>query len=155
KLEGYAARLALLHHCVRAVQGDDPNCTGSVQQDSVEAGITLARWFAEETRRVYAVLSESAEERTLRELIDFIKGRGWRMTTRQLQHSNGGKSPTAGHAEAALEGLVKVQLGRWIEGAAPERGGHSPRALELLPTADPSDTRPPQGREPEAGSVAT
>src|SRR5262249_20540198 len=67
KLEGYAARLALIHHVVSCVAlGSDDG--GRVGTRSVEAGIALARWFAHESRRIYATLSESTEERDTRRL---------------------------------------------------------------------------------------
>ena len=47
KIEAYAARLALIHHVVSVG-------TGSwIEPASIEAGVTLARWFAREARRIY------------------------------------------------------------------------------------------------------
>ena len=42
-----------------------------------------------------------------------------------------------------LAGLVNAGRARWVEGETPARGGRRPMALELLPTSDTSDTRPP------------
>jgi hypothetical protein len=152
KLEGYAARFALLHHLVRAASAvDERGYFEPVAADSVGAGIALARWFVDETRRIYTVLHESADERALRELVQFIRGReGRRVTTRKLQNSNSRKYPTAAHAEAALDRLVQAGLGRWVDGDAREHGGHRERFLELSPTADSSDTWSDagSGREP-------
>src|SRR5262249_48715752 len=67
KLEGYAARLALLHHVVgRVARGEDDR--HPVGPESIEAGVTLCRWFAGEARRIYTTLSESTEQRETRRL---------------------------------------------------------------------------------------
>ncbi len=52
KLEGYAARLALLHHVVSRV-GDMEDCQ-PIETVSIEAGAALVRWFGYEMRRIYA-----------------------------------------------------------------------------------------------------
>ena len=53
KIECYAARLALIVHLVRTAADDatlrDPNW---VDAESVGAGVTIARWFADEAERV-------------------------------------------------------------------------------------------------------
>ncbi len=107
-----------------------------VGAESVTAGVILARWFAQESRRVYAVLSESEEQRDIRRLVEFIRSRGDKITVRELQRANGRKFPDAAAAEAALESLVQAGLGRWVE---PD-GTHRARVMELCPTPDTSDT---------------
>jgi hypothetical protein len=53
KLEGYAARFALLHHDVsRVARGQDELVP--VERESVEAGVTLCRWFSTEARCIYS-----------------------------------------------------------------------------------------------------
>ncbi len=70
KLEAYTARFAQIHHVVgRVARGDDDLV--QVEADSVKAGVTLCRWFAVEARRIYCTLSESAEERDDRRLVEF------------------------------------------------------------------------------------
>src|SRR5262249_43632546 len=68
KLEGYAARLALVVHLARwagaALGGEQP---GDVDAKAIASGIALSRWFGQETQRVYAALSESEEEKEQRE----------------------------------------------------------------------------------------
>jgi hypothetical protein len=70
KLEGYAARFALLHCLVSNVDAD------RVGVESVNAGVALAKWFAGETQRVYATLAETAEQRDARQLVEFVQGKG-------------------------------------------------------------------------------
>jgi hypothetical protein len=140
KLEGYAARLALLHHVVTCIAtgADDRAPVGPA---SVEAGVTLCRWFAAEARRIYSTLTESEEARDARHLIEHIRAREGRITARELQRANSRKYPTADAAEAALDALVQAGLAQWVDGDPSPRGGHRRRWLELCPTHDTSDTR--------------
>ncbi|MBL8762229.1 MAG: DUF3987 domain-containing protein, partial [Phycisphaerae bacterium] len=77
KLEGYAARLALVVHLTRWAAGDatlrDP---ARVDEASIAAGVVLARWFGDEARRVYAILSESDDDRETRRLVEWIERKG-------------------------------------------------------------------------------
>jgi hypothetical protein len=140
KLEGFAARFALIHHIssCAALQTDDAI---PIEADAIEAGIALARWFAGEARRIYSTLSESTEEREIRALVEFVRAQGGSITVRQLQRSNGRKYPDADTARLALEALVEARLGEWREGPAPARGGHRGGCFVLCPTHDTSDTR--------------
>jgi hypothetical protein len=140
KLEGFAARFALIHHVssCAALQTDDAI---PIEADAIEAGIALARWFAGEARRIYSTLSESTEEREIRGLVEFVRAQGGSITVRQLQRSNGRKYPDADTARLALEALVEARLGEWREGPAPARGGHRGGCFVLCPTHDTSDTR--------------
>jgi hypothetical protein len=161
KIEAYAPRLALLHHCVKHAAEGTNDCS-SVLQDSMKAGITLARWFANEATRVYAMLREDEEERQTRKLVEWIADHGKpcdgaaaRITVRDLQRSNSKRWPSNEAAEAGLDSLVGLGLGRWVEGSAPEGGGHRPRWFELtLPTFDTSDTRPPGDGDPASDTRA-
>jgi Protein of unknown function (DUF3987) len=65
KLEAYAARFALLHHVVEHVANGKPDLL-PVGPESIDAGVTLARWFAYEARRIYSTLAETSEERNRR-----------------------------------------------------------------------------------------
>jgi hypothetical protein len=141
KLEAYAARFALLHHVVtRAARGEDD--LGLVGEESVLAGVALCRWFAREARRVYAILSESAEERDARRLVEFIRSRGGSITIRGLQRANDRKYPTSAHAEAALESLVHAGLAQWQGRPGTPKGGNPARVAKLTPAPDSSDGCP-------------
>jgi hypothetical protein len=146
KLEGYAARLALLHHVVTHV-GLKTSDLRPVGPRSVEAGITLCRWFAGESRRIYGLLTESDEERDTRRLVEHIRRRGGRITVRQLQHANGRKYPRTEDAQAALDALVRAGLARWLDPDAVQRRGVPSPVLELHPTSDMSDMTTPDGAD--------
>ena len=55
---------------VRGLQTSDLR---PVDRGSMEAGIILCRWFANEARRVYMLLAESAEQCATRRLVEFIR----------------------------------------------------------------------------------
>jgi hypothetical protein len=133
KLEGYAARLALIVHLTRwaadaALAGEQP---GEVDAESVEAGIALSRWFGNEAQRVYAALSESDEEHEQRELVELIQRKGGSITVRELMHASRRYRESADDAEAALEKLVKDKVAT-RENAAPSAAGGRPVARYRL-----------------------
>jgi DNA polymerase I-like protein with 3'-5' exonuclease and polymerase domains len=150
KLEAYAARFALLHHIVnRIAQGEDERV--AVELESVQAGVTLARWFAREARRIYSLLSESQDERDTRRLVEFIRARGGRISIRKLQKSNSRKYPRTEDAEVALEALVQAGWGEW-EPSADAKGPGRPasRVFRLREEEPPPDDGDPEG--PDDGS---
>jgi hypothetical protein len=141
KLEGYAARLALVHHVVAlAVEGvAEPR---EVTRSSLEAGIALAEWFADEAIRIYKTLKESDRDRAQRHLVEWIAAHGGRVSVRQLQKANSRRWPSHEAAEEDLEELVRGGLGEWVEGERPANGGHTPRSFQLNNLlSDTSDTR--------------
>jgi hypothetical protein len=123
KLEAYPARFALIHHVVnRLAEGKDHS--DPVEVESIVAGITLARWCADETERVYAVCRATNAEREIRRLIDYIRSHGGKMTARILHKSNRSRYTSPEAAEATLDDLVKAGCGEWSptgEGGRPSR----------------------------------
>ena len=131
KLESYAARLGLLHHVVThvAVQTEDLRPVG---EQSLGTGIRLAEWFAAEALRVYQSLRESEDQRRLRELIEWVEGRGGQVTPWRVSDSMRTRYPTSEEAKADLEELVKVGRGEWIERPSGVHGGRPPGKLFQL-----------------------
>lgn len=164
KLEGYAARFALLHHLATAEVLED---TRPVQLASVEAGIRVAEWCAREAERVYQMLGQDDAETATRKLVELVdrlasRNRG-RVTVKILQKSNNRKYRTRDAAEADLQRLVGMGLGRWEDAPPGERGGRPTRFYVPCTTHgesddtddDPDDGRPPPGDEtsgPPAGA---
>ncbi|MBX3410388.1 MAG: DUF3987 domain-containing protein [Phycisphaeraceae bacterium] len=133
KLEGYAARLALVIHLTRWAAGDatlrDP---ARVDEASIAAGVVLARWFGAEARRVYAILSESDDDRESRRLVELIRHMGGDVSPRELvQRSRMFK--TVADAEAALSMLVEAGTGSWVTPEQRGRGGPKARRFVLSP----------------------
>jgi hypothetical protein len=153
KLEGYAARLALIHHVVTHV-GLETDDRREIGIKSISAGITLARWFGGEARRLYAELVETEDERQTRQLVEYITARGGRITARELQRSGPSRFRPAGAAEKALTCLVNNRLAEWRQREAPQ-GGRAARECVLLAACDMRHLRqlPAAPAEPEAAGA--
>jgi hypothetical protein len=149
KLEGYSARFALIHHVVTHV-GLDTHDDRDIGPASVEAAVTLAWWFAQETRRVYAALKEPDVERQTRRLLEWIRLRGaGGVTARDLYRSNSGRYSNPEDAWAALDALAEAGAGRWVDQPTTERGGKPTRHFHLNPTPDNTAKTPRAGGEEE------
>ncbi len=153
KLEAYAARFALLHQVVTNLpregqtELDGPDPSDPVALASMEAGIELARWFAAEAERVYAMLDESTDQREERRLVEYIRSRGGSIRPSELHRANQRKYPTAGHAEAALDALVTDGLGQWLHGTAGPQGGGPSKVFHLRLTNEKTDETSAGGDE--------
>jgi hypothetical protein len=139
KLEAYAARFALVFHLVRWAASDlslrNPD---RIDAQSVEAGATLAEWFAGEAERVYSELGENETDREHRELAEFIRCRGGAITVRELQRGPRRFRGDADEARAALDGLVKAGFGTWDRPAPGDGGGRPADVFRLR--SDGGDT---------------
>jgi hypothetical protein len=130
KIEEYPARLALIVHCIRWAAGD-PNLANDneVDEASMQAGITLSTWFKGQARRVHSMLIESPADANRRKLTEWIALKGGLITAREVQMGcRWLRDP--GLAEAALEALVKANLGTW-ESTSSGRPGQPTRRFRL------------------------
>jgi hypothetical protein len=129
KLEAYSARFALLNFIV-----DHPDAAeGEIQAENMEAGISLARWFCDEARRVYAMLAETPAERDGRRLEEFIRSRpGQEITAADLSRSNPHRYPDSAAAHCALDVLAQAKCGEWIPRPAGPRGGRPSEVFRLV-----------------------
>ena len=153
KLEGYAARLALVVHLVRW-SADDPTLAAVdvVDEASIAAGVALSRWFGQETRRVYAILEESDADCQRRGLVELIQRHGGSITARELMRSSNAY-PTSEAAEQALNDLVQVGTGHWEAVGPTPKGGRPTCRFVLADTAD-SDATPELLNESEVSSTS-
>jgi len=154
KLEGYAARLALVVHLVRAA-AEDPTLESPdhIDEQSVAAGVHLSRWFAAEALRVYALLDEEEEVRERRRLVERIELHGGEVAVRDWQRLRSHR--TVAEAEAELAGLVEAGLGRWRTTPRGPKGGRPSRRFVLAGWPHGSDTTsPPVGQSGPAGDTA-
>jgi hypothetical protein len=115
KLEGYAARFALIVHLLRWAAGDPsvPDPMTPVDENSISAGVTLTRWFGAEALRVYATLAESDEEREVRQLADWISRHGGSVTVNRLTHNNRKYKGKPEKALADLNRAATAGYGAW------------------------------------------
>lgn len=139
KLEGYAARLALVVHMTRWAAGDATICDpAQIDEASIGAGVAMARWFGDEARRVYAMLAESDDDRADRQLVELIERKGTReengvsMSARELVQASR-KFPNVADAELALSGLAEAGAGTWMTPKQQGRGGPKARRFVLSP----------------------
>jgi hypothetical protein len=161
KIEGYAARFALLFWLIRRAAGDPTlSDTLAVDAKSMAAGIELARWFADEAARVYATFGGCQDSpgarygREERRLISWIRRQGGRVTARDLTRGprrfrgdDGAK-----RADGALDALVHAGVGTWehvagtVEGGRPTRvfvlsdAGHETTVFQAATTGDGDET---------------
>lgn len=129
KLEGYAARFSLILHLARATTGEADETV--VDLTSLEAGITLSRWFGHEAKRIYAMLDESNDDGERRKLAEWIDRKGGSVTTREVCQGHR-RFKTTDEADAALDELVKVGFGRWEATPTTTKGGRPSRSFTLL-----------------------
>jgi hypothetical protein len=141
KLEGYAARLALVHYLVR-VAADDPTVSDpdTVDETSMAAGIALSRWFGAEAKRVYAMLGESETDQQIRELVELVERLGGTVKARDLQRRSR-KYHTATEAENALQILVQHEKGDWRPKPCTDQGGR-PTTVFVLRRVDTTPAKP-------------
>jgi len=133
KLEGYAARLALVVQLVRSVADDstrrDPV---RVEGASIAAGVTLARWFGEEARRVLALLSETTEGQETGRLVEWIERKGGTTTVRDLMRGPREYRGDRERAAKALGELVAAGVAVWVHDDHGPKGGRPTDRIRLV-----------------------
>ncbi|MCA9100454.1 MAG: hypothetical protein KDA63_04840 [Planctomycetales bacterium] len=77
-----------------------------VDVQSISAGVALARWFGNETRRVYGIFNEDDDARDRRQLLEMIERQGGSVTIREVTRASRTYA-SAARAELALSDLVK------------------------------------------------
>ncbi len=152
KLTGYAARLALICELASWMSVDEWQPPTDVGVEALSAGIALVRWFSAETKRIYAMIDETPDQRECRELIDYIRQRGGVVTTRDLMRGPRRYRNQESMAEADLQRLVSQGCGDWLAQNGSGNGGRPSRAFRLLVTLGGDET--PSKPERNEGSVA-
>jgi hypothetical protein len=136
KLEGYVARLALIHHLVRCATGDRLEPEAGIDLESIQAGIAMVRWFGSEDRRIYAALDETDQDADRRKLLELIHRHGGEITARELAHaSRHYRAP--GAAETELQALVQTGWGTWFVN---QSGGRPANTFRLFTSGNGNAT---------------
>jgi len=154
KLEGYAARLALIIHLVRW-QGHDTTLTTSeaIDERSIEAAVTLTRWFAREAERVYAALEDGSIDTSEPDDLEVVRRKGGRVAVRGFMHASRKYRDSAADARRALDALVAAGHGHWEANALDAAGE---RHKEVFVAHDePSKTVPENGNAVTTGNGNT
>jgi len=135
KLESYVARFALILHLARAAAGEADETV--VDLTSLEAGITLSRWFGREAKRIYAMLAESNGDGERRKLVEWIDRKGGSVTARELQMGPRRFRASTEVAELALDDLVTAHFGCWETIPTTPKGGRDSRRFVLATATEP------------------
>lgn len=135
KLEAYAPRFALIHHLADTSNKVIPT---AISAESMNAGITLARWFGQEAKRVYAML-DANEDNDEQAVVNWMKQRGGRCTARDLHRACKKRFPTMTDAETVLQSLVRHGLAT-TETDNPNGG--RPSTIYILSSVTKDKTQP-------------
>tara|TARA_R110002072_G_scaffold90692_5_gene202914 strand:+ start:23147 stop:25018 length:1872 start_codon:yes stop_codon:yes gene_type:complete len=141
KLEGYALRFALVDHLARWASGD-PNCdaNGPVGIQSIEAGIELSRWFANEAERVYSRIGVKKgtdgikPDRHLDRLAEWLASHGGSATEREIS-----RGPQRYRSKTNQERLNEDCAALVATGRATWEAGRKTRRLVLIDAGDSGD----------------
>ncbi|HEX5471610.1 MAG TPA: hypothetical protein VFW73_06970, partial [Lacipirellulaceae bacterium] len=112
KLEAYTARFALIFQLCSWAAGEQYVSDQTIDEAAIVSAITLSDWFGGEARRVYGLFAESSEDRGQRELIDWIRRKGGRVTPREVKQAHR-QFANVNEAEAALSDLFNAGFGTW------------------------------------------
>ncbi len=129
KLEGVAARLAMIIYCAKSVEAGG-DATGPVGADSMAAAVRIVEWLKNESRRVYEQLDEKPEDRKRRELIELIRSKGKPVSVRDMQRCFQ-LFGTAEEWTQALDDLAAADLGCWEYAEPGPQGGHPKKLFRL------------------------
>ncbi len=133
KCEGLGARLVLILHALRVVDGATD--AGAIDAASVAAAWSLTDYFKTHARRVVARWPDTRTDRQCLRVVAFTQRQGGRITAREIQHQQVAGLKTAADVHAVLATLEQRGYGRVSPGA---RGS---TLFELCPTPDRSRTR--------------
>ena len=123
KLNGGAARLALVIHCLRWASGEfGPDRLFEIDSKSMAAGIALSDWFLNEAGRVYGDMLSGNRQSKQADLLEWIKDRGGEVTARDLMTDRRGSYPTPKAAKEALEELADMGWGTYEKTVGPKGG---------------------------------
>ena len=133
KLEGYAARLALILHLLKVASEDAAlDSCKRIDERTMRSAISITRWFCNETRRVYATLGMDESAREVTQMVEVIKSKGGEVILRDWYRS---RSCTKEEGEAELQRLVDTGFAEWFD-RTPDGGvGRSARAIRLKSTS--------------------
>ncbi|MEK6798934.1 MAG: YfjI family protein [Planctomycetota bacterium] len=128
KLKGVCPRIALLFSCTEAASG---NNVSAISSDSIRRAIEVTEWLKAESARIYAGLGESDGDQDRRRLVEWIEGRGGTVTVRDLTHGVWAFREDVLAAHRALDGLVRLGVGRWVYPRPGTKGGQPAERFEL------------------------
>ncbi|QQE11525.1 DUF3987 domain-containing protein [Planctomycetota bacterium] len=130
KLEGGTARLALVIHLARWAAGEiTADAMYELDERSMNAAIKLSRWFMNEAKRVYALLTTKKMSSKQQSRIELVRSKGGKVTVREWQRSRSIKTSAAARAE--LDEMVSAGDGQWVDVNSGSKGGARTRKFVL------------------------
>jgi Protein of unknown function (DUF3987) len=114
KLEGYAARLALILQCARWASGEMKK--EAVEEASVIGAGGLVHYFRSHAEKVYAQLRVTPEDKRVESAYAWIKAHGGKVTAREVQMARLGGVRGTTEAKALLSLLAERGYGTVTEG---------------------------------------
>ncbi|MGO9003940.1 MAG: YfjI family protein [Limisphaerales bacterium] len=122
KLEGQAARLALVFHCVRESYLPSPGeNANTISADTLDAALVWIEWLKNETRRIYYTLTHKGDARQADKLIYFARHNGGSITAAAAARAGAGGRDVAA-VEKIMAGLVAAGLAEWHTPEQPKCG---------------------------------
>jgi hypothetical protein len=130
KLEGQAARLALVFHIIRETYLPSPGDNAkAISADTLDAALVWIEWLKNETRRIYYTLTHKGDARQADKLIAFARRNGGSITARDATRAGaGGRNVDA--VESLMAGLVAAGFADWHTPEQP-KGGRPTRYFRL------------------------
>lgn len=104
KLEGYAARLALILQMARWASGEARG--DEIDPRSVAGAATLVAYFKEHARRVYSRLRSTPEDQSVLQAVDWIRRNGGAVTARDVQRAGLRDVRTSEEAKILLQRIA-------------------------------------------------
>ena len=122
KIEGQAARLVLVFHCVREAYLPSPGeNANTISADTLDAALAWIEWLKNETRRIYYTLTHKGDTRQADKLIAFARRNGGTITARDAARAGaGGRDVKV--VEKIMAGLVAAGLAEWHTPEQPKVG---------------------------------
>lgn len=114
KMEGYAARLALILHMCRIASGEVTS--EDVDEYSMTGAAALIEYFKSHAKRVYSRLKASPEEKRMMGAVEWIKRQGGKVTARDILRYKVAGVKSASDAKTLLRELESRGAGTLEEG---------------------------------------
>ena len=113
KMEEAPGRLSIVLHCVQQVTNGVEDHF-AVSADVMQQALSIAEWFKSEALRIHRLMQEPNGASEQRSLIQWIRGRGGRITANELRRNRRDlRDRPAEEAETVLQMLVNGGLGDW------------------------------------------
>src|ERR1017187_1489755 len=142
KLEGQAARLALVFHIVRETYLPSPGeNANTISTDTLDAALVWIEWLKNEPRCIYYTLAHKSDAGQADKLLAFAGRNGGTITARDAARVGAGGRDVS-EVEKIMAGLVSAGLAEWAKPELP-KGGRPTKHFRLKICAAKSENATP------------